>query len=362
MTSASLGFGFLLNLKDFEYFEKFSFDFNRKNNQVLITPKDKIISVKNSGRLESLKDLNLLTPTTRDLQRFRSIGLKSEPSLILFVSDAPSYLKIATFNLGYRVQSNEILGSEAPQVKICQLTYSQTKGMAPNKKISQCTENGLNFILDYEFDLVGLQEVNTKYLDYYQSKFSPDYEILGKNYNYLVAKKSSLGKVENLGSFPLGDREILLCWSERQKLLILNLHAPHQIDLKIEIEKSFSQFWKSQRLDQMYSPSRILVLGDFNDCYFKPLVELKLLGRKLKQHGKSEYSCCTDTSSLLCYLPFVATKGQMLTCNNFRCLGDYIFDTEYFDPGFYGTIPEIKKIPMSDHYPVMFFPDPQSLN
>jgi len=264
-------------------------------------------------------------------------------------------LKIITFNLAYAVQANVISGSEKLLVQLCQQTY---KGGDSNiEGLSQCTLNAGQWLARQNADLIGLQEIGDKYyIQKMLTVFPKGYETIRQSPQtvYFIYNKNKLGSgtiisPPNLNVGGSG-RPMLVVWFAQIKLLAINLHAAHKINLKQTIENSFN----SITIPAGVKPNRIIITGDFNDTYNAPLSEINIMGKLLKQHGPPPKSCCIDTD----------TKYQFP--------GDYIFDSDYQQAGFYG-VPDDAKTPvlyngnkpyvnsnsknklMSDHEPVVFY-------
>ena len=279
-------------------------------------------------------------------------------------------LRIITFNIAGQAQNNnsKIYSSERQFVKLCQKTYqggwsndhdsdttnnnlSNANNTNNNLILSQCTLNAAQWLAHQRADIIGLQEVVNKYMPLIIQQFK-GYDYIGHNNSYIIYNKN-LGLAQIISPKFLtingNGRTMLVVWFPDVKLVVVNLHAAHNIDLKISIEQVFNA-----NITKNIKPTRIIVTGDFNDAYGCNLQQLNLLGFKLQQHGIPTKSCCTDRK----YIYY----------------GDYIFDSEYQIPGFYGTPcdgiapilyddnnnlylnPNSKNKLMSDHNPVVFYP------
>lgn len=278
-------------------------------------------------------------------------GVGDEPDrskkIIPTQKSAKLKLRICTFNLGYNVQLNQVQGSEAAFVKVCQQTYPAAKGMVPNRNISQCTYNAAKYLSDEAFGLIALQEyvakpwsknfkVGTKpdlFLDVLKEiSGNNNYEMIGypNQTTQIIYDKSVLGEGELVSSpnteYSKG-RPVMAVWFKDPQILVINVHAPHNVIIKRDTEAVIDSIDKLNLL----IPSRILVMGDFND----PggiLNSLDVLGITCIRHSQNDKNSC-------CYN------------NKFSHYGDYIFDSDTTDPDFYATDFTIGL--SSDHQPVI---------
>lgn len=256
-------------------------------------------------------------------------------------------LRACTFNIAYNVQLNEVQGSEAKVVQLCQQTYSKSKGMVPNRNISQCTYNAVKYLSDQQFDLIALQEyVARPWSKSYKSGVKQDlfldvlkelsgnnnYEMIGypNQTTQIIYDKSVLGEGELVSDQDTQyekKRPVMAVWFKDPQLLVINVHAPHNIIIKKETERVIDSI---DKLNSLY-PARILVMGDFND----PggiLQSVDVLGVTCSRHSNDDKdSCCYD---------------------DFSKFGDYIFDSDNTPPSEYG-VTRIVYPPTSDHYPVV---------
>jgi hypothetical protein len=240
--------------------------------------------------------------------------------------------------------SNIISGSEAIAVKKCQMKYPENEGWYDsNELISMCTFNAVQFLSNY--DLFGVQEVN----DVYKKSFINNIKLLNPNYEFLSSSyhnntsimtgydKNILGNgiqlTNNLKlSSSTDDRTIQIIWFKKYSLLFINLHAPHDINLKKEIEKICNN------IKLLVKPSKIIMVGDFNDCEGKILNEyINIFGMKLRipLNNKIPKTCCADV--------------------NYDYVGDYILTTDY-DNNIYFGLPynyDRETNLYSDHDPVV---------
>lgn len=267
-------------------------------------------------------------------------------------------LRIITFNLAYAVQANKVQGSEQLLVQLCQDTYKG--GNSKIEGLSQCTLNAAEWLARQNADLIGLQEIGDKsYVHKMLTVFPKGYDMIRQSPQtvYFIYNKVKLGPATVISppNLTVGGqgRPMIMVWFPKVQLLAVNIHAAHGLNLQREIEKAFN----SVNIPNNIRPQRIIVTGDFNDdtkVGQVTLNELNLMGQNLKQHGQPPKTCCTDSG--------------------YKYYGDYILDTEYKQPGFYG-VPNDAKSPiayngntpylnhnstnklMSDHEPVVFYPN-----
>lgn len=248
------------------------------------------------------------------------------------MNDVP--LHVLTFNLGTNIMTNQVAGTEAPLVKLCQSSYN---GGWKDSTISQCTYNASQLIAQY--DLFGLQEVNPQYragliqainssgTDY---RFISGYNII-TGYNYNITGE---GYPLTAQDHKIADRGLQVVWFPKLSLLFINLHAPHHIDLIGEINKSLSTIRRPKNI------KHVIMLGDFND------------------HQRVLLSISLMLFDMLLTIPFNTTfSTSPLTCctdNDYSSPGDYIL-TSSSKSSYYGY-PQgyIRGRPlMSDHDPVV---------
>jgi len=242
---------------------------------------------------------------------------------------------VCSFNLGYSIIENTIYGSEAPMVTYCQQSYPKNNGWSDiTPKISQCTYNALTFLQSY--DIFGLQEINPLYTNTIIHLLS-DYNFVSQNELLICYKKQIFGDpiimtdIDGIG--PPGNRRgMQAVWFHKLKLLFVNLHAPHNIDLHIELTKELIKL--ENNIDKYgLIPRRIIMTGDFNDYNGSLLhiqIQFKHLFLTIPGHATS---CCTDSGYIYA--------------------GDYIFDSS--DKTTFGLPLNYQRMhpPMSDHDPVV---------
>nr|QBK91023.1 MAG: endonuclease/exonuclease/phosphatase family protein [Pithovirus LCPAC201] len=317
---------------------------NSSNQTALVTIKNKYLYTKDSTEItnQRLASIALTLDEVKLLNQLTSMTKNPKLYLFTYHPSSPSLkLRLITFNLGGRVQTNQIKGSEAPLVRLCQEKYSTFKGWSYPRNssgftLSQCTLNASMWMNKQGADLIGLQEVSSQYLPLMMEYFPRSHQVVGYATVHFIYNRDKLGQARMLNPTDLAivqsGRYMLAVWFPKVKLLAVNLHAAHQINLKKEIEKTF-RLVKTK----FTSPNRIIVTGDFNDAYHSPLQDLVLMGKVLRQHSSPTKSCCTDS--------------------NYQYYGDYIFDSDYSSPGFYGISIDARQKLMSDHYPISFYPN-----
>jgi len=310
---------------------------NKSNGTILLTDARKYYQAHSVRQVIS----GDMIPNSEEKFRIRKlINRDAQFYLYIFPIQLPP-LRVITFNLGYNIQKNKIQGSEAPQVAICQIAYPQNQGWsAPNNSpggtiLSTCTSNAVNWLAQQFPDLIGLQEVAEKYLPEMVStlnkKTSQNYLAILAGTAAIVYNPAILGDGYLITSPDLvileQNRSLMVVWFPFSEILVINLHAPHRIDLRSNLTKIL------ETIKLNVSPRRILMTGDFNDTSENPLTSISLFGFELKQPGPSPISCCTD--------------------RNYQYPGDYIFDSK-IGMKYYGTPKDAPKQLMSDHYPVMY--------
>lgn len=254
-------------------------------------------------------------------------------------------MNIACLNLGCSIMSNIISGSEAIAVQKCQIKYPTNKGWYDkNEQISMCTFNAVQFLSDY--DLFGVQEVNDKYKQAFinNAKFlNDDFDFISSSYHNNTSIMTGYNnKILGIGiqltnnlklSSDIDDRAIQIIWFQKHSLLFINLHAPHNINLKKEIETICNN------IKLLIKPLKIIMVGDFNDGKGEILNKsINIFGNELRipLNNKVPTTCCADI--------------------NYQYVGDYILTTDYENKNLYFGLPlyydrEINLF--SDHDPVV---------
>jgi len=254
-------------------------------------------------------------------------------------------MNIACLNLGSSIMSNIISGSEAITVQKCQIMYPENKGWYDNNNnISMCTFNAVQFLSQY--DLFGVQEVNNKYKQTFIDKIrlvNRDFEFLCSNYHNNTSimtgyDKNILGKGIQLTndlklSSEIDDRTIQLIWFNKHSLLFINLHAPHNIDTKKEIEKICNN------IKLKVNPKKIIMVGDFNDYKGEILnknINIFDMVLKIPINNDIPITCCADV--------------------DYQYVGDYILTTDYDNKNLYFGSPleyDREQNLYSDHDPII---------
>ena len=280
-------------------------------------------------------------PTIEEKTQIRKLINTDAQFYLYFYPVVCPPLRVITFNLGNNIQRNIMKGSESQQVEICQRQYPQHQGWSlpvtgTNFQIlSACTNNAVNWLAQQFPDLIGLQEVVENYLPemvkIINLQTRQTYKSILAGTTAVIYNPVIFGEGYLLTSPDLVIREskrsVMLVWFPFPEILVINLHAPHNIDLEVNIKTVMDS------IDLVVQPKRILMTGDFNDTSPMPLTFISLFGFECKQPGVAPISCCTD--------------------RNYQHRGDYIFDSK---PGvkFYGVPTEVPKLLMSDHYPVLY--------
>ena len=265
-------------------------------------------------------------------------------------------LKIASLNLGYNVMSNIVDGSEASFVQICQ---SKDGGWHFEHEISSCSSRAADFLTGY--DLFGLQEMNLEHQEEFENYINRKVRR-NKKYNfetshYLKKCGVTVGydpKVMGEGivitpiNFTFGDpnigRGMIAVWFPKHKLLFINLHAPHHIDLIEELKlpsKQIENLFRYQ-IGPIFKIDRIIMVGDFNDATSSLLgKEIPFLNKMIRIPEKSKgkksrvpKTCCTP--------------------DNYRFVGDYIMDSKKINCYFGHPIGYVRdRDAFSDHDPIV---------
>lgn len=293
-------------------------------------------------------NLESLKLSSTQIQKFKNIFI-IEPEFYV-VKISPEFvladIKLITFNLNLSLfYKYNAPGQTINFGDLCVQKYGEDNGTRT------CLVNSISWLAEQNADIIALQETAPALKGEIKRKFDSRYEIANVNSGFIVYNKIKLGtaiqiKLARNKFNKQESRFMMALWFDKTKLLVYNLRAPHNIDVRKTVE-TYLNAGNFVGLE----PKRIIVMGDFNDTLENPLTELTILGKTLYQHSVPPFSCCTDSEYIY--------------------KGDYIFDTEYNIPGFYG-VPEDAKTKfkydekrnpeyvdgelMSDHYPVVFYP------
>ncbi len=289
--------------------------------------------------------------------------------------------RIVTLNLGYNIMANLAAGSEKPLVEFCRQNFNPGTKFAgwedSSKEISACSQNSARFLLDY--DLFALQEVNEKYRGKFEEYIRNRGEELkgpnlfgGKFKDYVLETTHYFG---NFGittgydrnvmgdgiritpdkfliyddSQPVGEtgkkekitdvRAMHALWFPKPRLLFINVHAPHKINLKRVLEERCRAIatWFKQKVGEIGLIDRVIIAGDFNDDSGSLLkTDINAFGKVISIPGhKVVKSCCADTG--------------------YRYPGDYILDSKSDQIKYYGLPANYNRQHdiYSDHDPVV---------
>lgn len=224
-------------------------------------------------------------------------------------------LRVATFNLGNNITMNIPLGSEKNMVLKCQAEYGNS---------SECTVNAITLLSEY--NLIGLQEVPVARREFIKNIFPSHYQyIMGANIMTAYDPTITGPGMRLTSEYDLLiDRGFQITYFPDISLLFINLHAPHNIDIKREIETKCKMY--TQRAE------RVILAGDFND-FMGTLDHVTIFSHKLIVPAKIK-TCCDDS--------------------RYSNPGDYIIPSDKYW-GYYGYHPGyIRHQPlMSDHDPVV---------
>lgn len=251
-------------------------------------------------------------------------------------------LSMACLNMGFNVMANKIAGSESSFVELCQEVYPKHQGWSNStKQMAYATFNAAQFLSDY--DIFGLQEVNEKYKStLFQTikarRMDKNFEFTSSYYDQSACivigyDRDVLGPATEIThNMALDSRVIQMVWFKKLNLLFINLHAPHNIDLKYVIEKTCS------KIKLTVNPNHIIMCGDFND-YKGTLLNksINIFGKQLKVPSKVKVkTCCADTK--------------------YKFPGDYFLISNYGSKDLYFGLPsdyDRETDLFSDHDPVI---------
>lgn len=262
--------------------------------------------------------------------------------------EKPVGFKMVTFNLGYHIILDEAEGSERGLVERCHARYGPTR--SGEQLLSKCTRNALDGVArEYFpggqcFDICGFQEVPTlaearaivAYLTLAVRRDSGRISYYYDRHNLLVWNVRTLGAGAVLSprGMALGTRSMQVVFFAQHNLLVANLHAPHRFKLKVHIEGNLQHLVHTNQIN----PSRVIVLGDFNDGH-GTLESLLVNGVTLAMKNRPPRSCCYDAE--------------------YKYLGDYIFaNRSILDAAMHFGLPlgYQRHVPLvSDHDPVVLW-------
>ena len=279
--------------------------------------------------------------------RLRNSWKKIKTTICFNFLSLKEKMRIASLNLGYNVMANKVEGSEALFVEICQTKYGG--GWNDKYHISECSKKAAEFISSY--DLFGLQEMNKScqrefenYLSSFRNYiFETSYYL--KNSGVTIGydpKKMGKGVVFTPKRFVFGHptigRGMIGIWFPNKKLVFINLHAPHDINIKKEIEKAGKEIERyfSERIGSSKKIDRILMVGDFNDGESALLMKnISILGKNIS-------------------LPQTFIPQTCCVSDGYKYFGDYILDSSVKDV-YFGIPPGYNRYmdAFSDHDPVV---------
>ncbi len=226
--------------------------------------------------------------------------------------------------------TNVVAGSEAAFVKVCQSAYPTNKGWDTSSGLSNCTLNALHLVSDY--DLILLQEANRNVWPLFEKVLKQVGTSKGKTYSShyhraqiaVVYNTSILGNALSLEppGFVFGDyrgvatdrRGMQILYFQDKGFVVINLHAPHKIDLSRSISGAIAYACSNK----VVPAKRILVGGDFND------------------DSKSLVNPRTPTIKALGFSVFMPTLNEPLDVNGYyRSPATCCHDANYIFPGDY---------------------------
>lgn len=313
------------------------------------------------NRVTSLDFLRLpQTQQQNEIDQTLASGPISLDSWNLILSQLERNLRVVSLNVGYNIMSNSRAGNEAAFVERCQRSYPSKIRNGPdlsgwffnngNDRLSSCTNNSAMFLLDY--NLFGLQEVNpnferefTQQIRTQGQKIGKDFEFLDNNYPEILPNNTLItgydrnvmgqGILITPRDYGFGREEAIgvlqSTYFPKRNLLFINIHAPiHSINLSFRLSIAFERI--EQNLPNIWPIGdprnlRILVVGNFHDCEGLLINDsrdgqFKIFGKELRLHV---YPVQTEKS-----LFGLGTVGRTCCYPNYRCHGDYIFDSVPF--------------------------------
>lgn len=262
------------------------------------------------------------------------------------------HLAVATFNLAFGVQKNEIYKtSEMVMVERCNARYKETSGWSEEWNLSECTRNAADGLLNGFFpreinvDVIGIQEAHTpsmpNFLRYLQSNSDENktrFVLVGKGACSIIYNEVTMGRGRSFDVYLKhgykGLRDGKGVYFSESGLLFLNFWFDHRINIKRILEEGLDMD-DLRYIKQIRNTRRVIMTMDSNDhegSYRDS--EIHFQGFVLKS-SNSMKTCCEDS--------------------DYEFYGDYIFDSE---PGnaIFQEIPENvtgETQYMSDHLPVI---------
>jgi hypothetical protein len=290
-------------------------------------------------------------------------------------------IRMITLNLGYNVMSNLVKGSESDQVSFCQQTYSGSQGWSPRRNLSQCSLNSIDFLV--EADIICLQELNPRSEPSFRNALREQAQNKGRVYYcskngpvMIIADARTIGIGEEVTPdgflfydpiLPQDKRRFQMVYFPQERLLIGNLHAPHNINLHRALQDAFDRSLYYLMAKGIVDPrgsgateiEKIALLGDFNDS------DGQLLPNQSGSSSSDEEEKLTfplgEDSGLVVSIPVTSEMVPKTCCRdaNFAFRGDYIMlgthpeISMYVD--YYGVPPGYSRetTPISDHDPLM---------
>lgn len=225
---------------------------------------------------------------------------------------------MACLNMGFNVMANKIAGSESEFVELCHKTYPRYHGwLTSQKNISYASYNAACFLSNY--DIFALQEVNEQYREIFFQAIkiqhpNKNFYFISSYYNINKMICLTIGYDQNITGpaitithdLPLDSRAISIIYFDELSLLFINLHTPHDINLKDVIEQTCN------KINLSVQPERIIMAGDFNDYQGKLLNNsINIFGKELKIPSDQKIkTCCADTGYLYPGDYFLDSKSE----------------------------------------------------
>lgn len=286
-------------------------------------------------------------------------GRITEEDLDQIQSQLERNLRVVSLNVGFNVMSNFAQGSEAAFVERCQQFHNDTYGWFYNDGInfiSSCANNSAMFLVNY--NLFGLQEVNPYYQREFVERITNAGRDAGKNFvfydnnypgrpadNTIITGYDRNVMGQGLLITPVnsifGNRDAIgvfqATYFPKRNLLFINVHAPNNQNVNLtyrlgiafdEIRRHLVDSWPTINSRNL----RIILAGNFNDCDGVLINQsnegqFKIFDKELRLHVQTAERP----------MHRLAPRNAEHTCcyPEYKCYGDYIFDTSPLPLKFY---------------------------
>ena len=226
------------------------FQFDPKSSSILPGGGIRIPLVKHLNGQYELKGILLTEDQLNKLDQYK-LGVTNnselnDPQAATEYGLPKFYGGVMTFNLGLNVMLNKVQGSEAKRVQQCQAKYHG--GWSDKWDLPRCTKNAADLLRRY--DIFGLQEVNPINAQalFNEINMNQDYKFITHDtnvigYNIKIFGDHELNSLTETPKFqslaiPIGRKDkrlVQVAFFETLGMLVINVHAPHDIDLRSEI-------------------------------------------------------------------------------------------------------------------------------